>query len=79
MTNYYQRPLTTKQLEAYDNRSDVTYANTFNIKAPAYNSEVYDKVAKIRGARMFKHKETLRKLGNLSINNTLTVRAPLFQ
>ena len=78
MTTYFQRPLTTKELEAYDNRTDVKYAKIFNIKAPTYNSEVYDKVAKLRGARMFKHKETLRKLGNLYIHNNLTVRAPLF-
>ena len=78
MTTYYQKPLTRKQLEEYDNRPDIKYAMKFNIKAPSFNSEVYDKVSKVRQSRMFKHKESLRKLGNLTINNALKVRAPIF-
>jgi len=78
MTNYYQRPLSTNELKAYDNRPDVAYANTFNIKAPAYNSEVYDRVSQVRQARQLKHKDTLRKYGSLIINNNLKVRAPIF-
>ena len=78
MTTYYQQPLNKEELKQYDNRTDVAYANIFNIKAPAYNSEVYDKVSKVRQSRQFKHKDTLRKLGSLVINNNLKVRSPLF-
>ena len=77
MTNYYQQPLSTKELQAYDNRDDISYATIFNIKAPTYRSELYDKVNAVRQARQFKHTARLSKF-NLTINNAVQTRSPLF-
>ena len=78
MTTYYQRPLTKEQLIKFDNSDEMQNAMRFYHKAPSFNSELYEKIAIRNRSRQFKHKESLRKLGNLTINNALKVRAPLF-
>jgi len=77
MTNYYQQPLTKEELKQYDNRTDVQYANTFNIKSPMFKSELYDMINLKRMSRKFKHTERLRKF-NLTINNAVDSNKPLF-
>ena len=77
MTNYYQQPLTKDELKQYDNRTDVQYANTFNIKSPMFKSELYDMINLKRMSRKFKHTERLRKF-NLTINNAVDSNKPLF-
>ena len=77
MPNYYQQPLNKEQLNQYDNRTDVQYADTFNIKSPMFKSELYDKINLRRMSRQLKHTENLRKY-NLVINNAVETKKPLF-
>ena len=77
MTNYYQQPLTKEELKQYDNRTDIQYANTFNIKSPMFKSELYDKINLKRMSRKFKHTDRLRKY-SLVINNAVESNKPLF-
>ena len=77
MTNYYQKPLTKEELKQYDNRTDVQYADTFNIKSPIFKSELYDKINLRRMSRQLKHTDNLRKY-NLVINNAVETKKPLF-
>jgi len=77
MSNYYQQPLNKEQLNQYDNRTDVQYADTFNIKSPIFKSELYDKINLRRMSRQLKHTENLRKY-NLVINNAVETKKPLF-
>ena len=77
MTNYYQQPLSKEELKQYDNRTDVQYADTFNIKSPIFKSELYDKINLRRMSRQLKHTDNLRKY-NLVINNAVETKKPLF-
>ena len=77
MSNYYQQPLNKEQLNQYDNRTDVQYADTFNIKSPMFKSELYDKINLRRMSRQLKHTDNLRKY-NLVINNAVETKKPLF-
>ena len=77
MSNYYQQPLNKEQLNQYDNRTDVQYADTFNIKSPIFKSELYDKINLRRMSRQLKHTDNLRKY-NLVINNAVETKKPLF-
>jgi hypothetical protein len=78
MTNYYQQPLTKEELKQYDNRTEIQYANTFNIKSPMFKSELYDKINLKRMSRQFKHKMDLKTKRSLVINNAVNLHKPLF-
>jgi len=77
MSNYYQKPLTKEELKQYDNRTDIQYANTFNIKSPMFKSELYDKINLRRMSKQLKHTDRLRKF-SLVINNAVDSNKPLF-
>ena len=77
MNECYQEPLNKEELNEYDNRTDIKYANTFNIKSSMFKSELFDKVNLRRMSRKFKHTERLRKF-NLVINNDVNSQRPIF-
>ena len=78
MRNYYQKPLNKQELAIHDNKEELIYANTFNIKSPMFKSELYDKINLKRMSRQFKHKMDLKTKRSLVINNAVNLHKPLF-